>query len=172
MKRNRNDKPFCVDVATRLLPQESKSAYLKLRNAVFDELQPEGAIEHVLVDTIGADLWRLMRLEHAEAAHWKEKINAQALRRHHARVAHAIRSQGNTGVMGIIAQARINVLKETSEEITPTRNDVELELARSVSDLEALQISTLVDRLRQSIVRRICQTRMTVTLVQQRRRLA
>jgi hypothetical protein len=171
MERKRNEKPFCLDVAIRLLPQENRSAYLKLRNSIFDELQPQGAIEHVLVDTIGADLWRLLRLEHAEAAHWKEKINAQAQRRHRTRQADVIRAQGNSGVMGIIAQARINALRETHEEIPVAREDVELELARSVSNLEALQISTMVDRLRQTIVRRICQSRMTITLMQQRRRL-
>jgi hypothetical protein len=141
---------------------------VRLKDAVTHELQPHGAIEGMLVDGIIGDLWRLKRLERAEAAHWKEQIRSQAIRRRRARETKALRDQGFSGPLSFLAQPRIDALHE-AKKVAPKGNDLEVQLARSVSDLERLQISLIVDRLRQRMMRRMCQSRTALILIQNNR---
>src|SRR6266446_616257 len=160
---SRNTLMFGIAPTTRLLPREDKVAYEKLRDAVVDELRPRGAIEQVLVDGILGDMWRPHRLERAEAAHWKERIESQAIRRRHATQARAVRAQGISGGLGFMT--RINAPLDNAKRVRPIRADLDIQLARSVSDLEALQVSTMIDHLRKSMSRRICQSRLTLMLM-------
>jgi len=52
---------------TVVLPHESQAAYRKLRTAVREDLDPEGAVELALVDRIASTLWRLARAGRIEA---------------------------------------------------------------------------------------------------------
>ncbi len=56
-----------------VLPDEPADAFEDLRNAVHADLAPSGPVEGLLADRVVNAMWRLRRLERAEAAlfHWR-----------------------------------------------------------------------------------------------------
>jgi hypothetical protein len=58
-----------------VLPNEDPDEFEAFRNALCDDLDPEGAMEELLVQKIVADAWRIMRtLKLDGAIHEREKV--------------------------------------------------------------------------------------------------
>ncbi len=156
---------------TRVLPCEDMDAYLELADAFVKDLKPSGAMEASLVDQIVADQWRLRRLERAEHAQMTQEIESQAMHRHYEPKAKAIRDAGPLLDQGFIynTEARVQMMFEGAKKVAPKNEDLDVVLARSVSNLPDIQLATLIDGRRQSFNRRIGQNLAALKSLQEDR---
>ena len=68
-----------LTVKSIVLPNEDPDEFEAFRNALCDDLNPQGALEELLVQKIVADAWRIMRAVKLEGAmHAREKVERLA----------------------------------------------------------------------------------------------
>ena len=150
----------------QVLPHESELAYRALAQDLYDELQPQGPVEEALVQQIAAGIWRLRRFDDAEHAQLKQAIELQAMRRLYADAIQKIKDERiNEGLVEMATERMFRQLPKAESQA----EDLAAALAHSVSNMPRVQISTVVERLRQSTNKSILQNFFALERMQERR---
>jgi hypothetical protein len=144
---------------SRLLPGESQNDYDNLSQSLIAELDPQSAVEQVIVDHIVSDIWRLRRLERAENSKISEEILARAKRRKYASEIEAMRDADE--------ESSIEAFLKNAPDPACSVQDVDqvlgIALSRGISNMAD------IDRIRTGMMRRIVQSRVTLGLIQEQR---
>jgi hypothetical protein len=107
-----------------LLPGEDKDALRELGEHVWDELQPVGALESLLVNRIISSTWRLQRLGRVEAGIFAWELYGE--------MADRARKEADTYTRGLMDDL-------LTEDVTVTDEDKHREALSKAEEMEAMQ---------------------------------
>jgi len=137
----------------RLIPGEDECAYESLCERMLSEAEPKTSVEHMLVEQIIGDLWRLRRVDEAEGAYFEQIRLAEQARELKSSSGGVDRAGPLAGEHGIHAGALLPVASVPREHrstfLTARLVDEQTrschELASSKSDPGKLMLDGMVD---------------------------
>ena len=161
-----------------LLPCENKAEYEKLVAELVADLKPVGRVENVFVSQIIRDTWRLGRLDYAENAQLSAEIHTRALHRSCEPQIRAINESEPRESFYLqpnderLVDSLIRDVYENAPKVAPSQDDFDSTVAAAVGNAETVQLWTTLDRLRETIARRILRNRVALDALQRNRAVA
>lgn len=147
-----------IHADSRILPGESESEYQQMRDAVFEELQPDGIIQGAIADQIADDIRRLWRIDRAEHTFLFNRLILHAYLRGETPEQKSARGYLEYGPAPLYCEPNILDYKighRWRDEAYPNSEDVDTVLARTVIALPDRYTSANIEARRRGIMRDI-----------------